>query len=448
MNSSIWKDFLLSLEKEEIQQKHPIILSLLKQIKQVKFEENEIELNCDNIGSKIYLEKKQKDIESLLFDFFNKKLNVTFKIAEKKLKIAEKNNEESIFSFKPTQDDIFAKCGLNKKYKFENYAVSSSNNVAFAAVQSVAKHLGSSYNPLFIHGDVGVGKTHLVQAAARDVLERDGEKKIFFCPGDQFINELIDAIREKNTARFRKKYRYLNMLIIDDIQFIAGKQTIQEEFFHTFNSIVSAGGQIILTSDRPPGEIKNLEDRLRSRFSGGLIVDIQEPDFELRTAILLIKAQEKNIAIDIDASKIISDKITDTRALEGTLLSIYAKIIGKKDRIDIESVEDFFSNKIEKQNKKVTPSDVVKTVCTYFNVKQSHLKGTSRTNAIALPRQITMYILRENFRYKLEEIATILKKKDHTTVIHGVDKIKRNMMKDSVLKNDIDTIVKTIESST
>ena len=241
---------------------------------------------------------------------------------------------------------------------------------------------------------MGVGKTHIAQAVAKKILETDRNKKVYFCPGDNFTNELIESIRGKSTGHFRKKYRYLNLLIVDDIQFIAGKNAVQEEFFHTFNSIASSGGQIILTSDRPPSAIKNLEDRLHSRFLGGLTVDIQAPDFELRSAILLIKAKEKGIEVDIEAIKIIAERVTDCRALEGSLLSIYAKVLGIKDKIDLEAVEMFFSHNGGESKKRVNPSEIIKTVCSFYNIKQSHLKGPSRAASIAFYGHITMYFLK------------------------------------------------------
>ncbi|MFW5703845.1 MAG: chromosomal replication initiator protein DnaA [Patescibacteria group bacterium] len=443
MLSSIWNDFVQFVEQNN--KLNPLLFSLLRQIKPVELQEEAIVISCENLGAKIFLEKRKRDIEAALTEFMNRTMRLEIVVEEKKVK---KEKDAPLLSFEPSSDDMAAKAGLHRKYTFDNFAVSSTNQVAFAAAQSVSRDPGHSYNPLFLYGGVGNGKTHLAQAAARYILEDDSNKKIFFAPGDQFINELIEAIREKNTQKFRKKYRNLDMLIVDDIQFIAGKQTIQEEFFHTFNTIVSAGGQIILTSDRPPQEIKNLEDRLRSRFSGGLIVDIQPPDFELRTAILLIKAQEKNILIDMDAAKVIAEHISDTRALEGTLLSVYAQTVGKKDMIQTEDVDTFFSSSTEKIAKKINPTDVIKTVCSYYNVKQSHIKSPSRASSIALPRQIIMYLLRNELKLKLEEVAYILKRKDHTTIMHGVEKVTRGMMKDPAFKEDVDRIIQTLRSST
>ncbi|PIS15483.1 chromosomal replication initiator protein DnaA [Candidatus Roizmanbacteria bacterium CG09_land_8_20_14_0_10_41_9] len=440
---AFWEDFLQFLNAST--QKAPILLSVLKQAKPITIEDGQIIVGCENQGVRFFLEKRKGEIEKKLRLFAKKDILLSFTLSEIKKK---KSVSPPLLSFQPSIQDVFTKSGLHVKYSFDNFAVSSSNQVAHAAASAVSNNLATAYNPLFLYGGVGVGKTHLAQSVGKKILEKDGSKKVFFCPGDQFTNELIDSIRERTTARFRAKYRKLSLLIVDDIQFIAGKQLIQEEFFHTFNSIVSVGGQIILTSDRPPGEIKNLEDRLRSRFSGGLIVDIQSPDFELRTAILLIKAKEKNIEIEMEAAKAIAEQINDTRALEGALLSIYAKILGIKERIDLDSVEAFFSEKTERVVKKISPTDVLKLVCSYYNVKQSHLKGPNRTENLVIPRQLTMFILRNTLRLKLEEIARVLKRKDHTTVIYAVNKIGRLLVKDPIFKQDVDRITQSLSSST
>ena len=442
--SSFWDQFLESLAKN--QQKVPLLYSLLRQLSPVELSEDKIVLGCQNQGFKFYLEKgKPRDeIEDALSYHAKKKIRVEFIVISTK----KKAKQTPLLNFQPTLGDLFYKTGLHTKYSFENFAVSSTNQVAYAAAQAVTNGLGHTYNPLLLYGGVGVGKTHLAQAIGRNVLEKDQDKKIFFCPSDQFTNELIESIREKSTPGFRRKYRRLNLLILDDVQFIAGKEKVQEEFFHTFNSLVSAGGQVILTSDRPPSEIKNLEDRLRSRFSGGLIVDIQPPDFELRTAILLIKAREKNIEIDIESAKVIADQVSDSRELEGTLLSLYSRVLGKKERIDLESVDLFFSKKQETTIRKLVPQNVLKNVCSFYNVRLSHLKGASRTSNLVLPRQIAMFLLRNHLKMKLEEIAFFLNRKDHTTVIHATNKVNRLMTKDPLIKRDIDQIIQSLSLST
>ncbi|MFA6532935.1 MAG: chromosomal replication initiator protein DnaA [Patescibacteria group bacterium] len=440
--SSYWNGFVEKIGEKE--GKNSVMPSLLKQAKIVESTEDQITLTVVSQGAYDFLEKRINKIEADFFDHSQKKAQIKFII-----KAPSKNKATPpLLSFEPSIEDVFVRSGLNKKYNFDNFAVSTSNQVAYAAAQAVVNNPGSAYNPLFLYGGVGVGKTHIAQSVAKKILETDPTKKVYFCPGDNFTNELIESIREKATGRFRKKYRYLNLLIVDDIQFIAGKNAVQEEFFHTFNAIASAGGQIILTSDRPPSAIKNLEDRLHSRFLGGLTVDIQPPDFELRSAILLIKAKEKGIEIDIEAVKIIAERITDCRGLEGALLSIYAKVLGIKEKIDLEAVEMFFSQNGEKERKRVNPSEVIKTVCSFYNIKQSHLKSPSRAASIAFYRQITMYLLQKELGLTLSEVAETLNRKDHTTALHAKQKISNLLLHDQNLKKEIDTITQSLFQST
>ncbi|MEK7109674.1 MAG: chromosomal replication initiator protein DnaA [Patescibacteria group bacterium] len=436
--SSYWDGFIEKLEKNK--DNDPVIYPLLKHARIIKLIDDKIVLSVASPAAYDFLEKRTDKIETDFFNHSQKKIEIEFivKMPSKKTIVAP------LLSFEPSIEDVFAKAGLNKKYSFDNFAVSTSNQVAYAAAQAVVENLGSAYNPLFLYGGVGVGKTHIAQSVAKKILEEDRNKKIYFCPGDNFTNELIESIRGKTTGHFRKKYRYLNLLIVDDIQFIAGKNAVQEEFFHTFNAIVSSGGQIILTSDRPPSAIKNLENRLHSRFLGGLTIDIQSPDFELRSAILLIKAKEKGINIDIDAVKIIAERITDCRGLEGALLSIYAKVFGVKEQIDLEAVESFFSKDNGGNKKRVNPIDVIKTVCSFYNIKQSHLKSPSRTASIAFYRQITMYLLQKELDLTLIEVAETLNRKDHTTALHAKQKIGNLILHDPNLKKEIDIITQSL----
>lgn len=440
--SSFWDGFIEKLGKNK--ENNPVMYPLLKYANPIELTEGKITVSVDSPGAQEFLEKRSKEIETALFDHSQKRIEVEFII-----KIPSKKSITSpLLSFEPSIEDIFVKSGLNKKYNFDNFAVSTSNQVAYAASQAVVKNPGSAYNPLFLYGGVGVGKTHIAQSIAKKILEEDRNKRVYFCPGDNFTNELIESIREKATGRFRKKYRYLNLLIVDDIQFIAGKNAVQEEFFHTFNAIASSGGQIILTSDRPPSAIKNLEDRLHSRFLGGLTVDIQPPDFELRSAILLIKAKEKGIDIDIEAVKVIAERIADCRGLEGALLSVYAKILGTKEKIDLEAVEMFFSQNNREKKKRINPSEIIKTVCSFYNIKQSHLKSPSRAASIAFYRQIAMYLLEKELGLTLVEVAEMVNRKDHTTALHAKQKISNLILRDPNLKKEIDIITQSLFQST
>lgn len=444
MLTEVWHNFLLFLEKNYENQ---FLVNLLKQTSPVSLTEKSLILNCKNQAVKIYLEKKEKEIEKKFNSFTHSQVFLELIVVENKNK---KKVVEPLFFYQNSLINLLEKANINERYSFENFAVSSSNQVAFAAAQAVSEKLGKNYNPLFIYGSVGVGKTHLGCAIGRRILEKNQNKKVFFCPGDQFTNELIESIRNKSTTNFRKKYRSLDLLIIDDIQFIAGKQTVQEEFFHTFNTIISRGGQIILISDRPLMEIKNLEDRLRSRFAGGLTVDIQPPDFELRTAILLIKAKEKNINIDIEAAKMIAEKITDARSLEGSLISIYAKMINpaninsQKTIIDIDEVQKHLLNNSREEKKRNDPEEIIKVVASYYNLKPSQIKSNQRSSTIAQTRQILMFLFRQKLNLTLEKIASLLKRKDHTTVIHGINKILHLTTTNPSFKEEINRLIKIL----
>lgn len=367
------------------------------------------------------------------------------------------DNLPPLLKYQPTLDDVVQQVGLNAKYSFDNFAVSSCNNVAFAAAQVVAGQVGRVYNPLFIWGGVGVGKTHLVQATARRILQLNPHAKVVFCPGDRFTNEIIDAIRSRSTDRFRQKYRRLDVLAVDDIQFISGKQAVQEEFFHTFNDVVSRGGQVLLISDRPPQQIPDIEDRLRSRFAGGLIIDISPPDFELRTAIVLIKAKERGVDVEMEAAKVIAQHAADNRALEGILLSCYAKVVAQNTgefapvltKADVERHLRAQSAQEQLAAERLpTPDMVMEVVCSYYKIKPIHLKQANRTEDISRARHVLMYLLREKLGLNYETIAHTIKRKDHTTIIHGVSKIKQTIIHNQYVRGDIVTICQNLNLPT
>jgi chromosomal replication initiator protein len=443
MDQSAWNQFILDFEKSN---NAPVLVPLLKKTSLISYENNTLSISCENLGMRIFLESRKDEIETYFKDVYNKSLVVSFAIREK---TAKKHQEEApLLRYETSLVDILRKSGLQPKYTFDNFAVSTTNQIAYAAALAVADNPGDTYNPLFIYGGVGVGKTHLMHAVANKILSKDSSKKVFYCSSEEFTNDIVGLIRMKNTENMRQKYRGLDMLLIDDIQFIAGKNTTQEEFFHTFNTIIKRGGQIILTSDRPPKEIEKLEDRLRSRFSGGLIIDVQPPDFELRTAILLIKAKERNIEIDIDAAKLLAEQVADSRELEGKLLELYTKNISNNGRITLLEVSKELEKKREHIKIRTTPQDVIRVVCSFYDIRPSQIKDHTRKDSIALPRQVVMYILRSVLKMKLEEIALYLKRKDHTTIIHGVDKITSLVLKNPTFKEDVDRIIQSLTQNT
>ncbi|KXK11816.1 MAG: Chromosomal replication initiator protein DnaA [Microgenomates bacterium OLB23] len=338
----------------------------------------------------MFLDGRKKIIEKHLSDFLQKEVQLEILIKPPKKKKGKKEEKEQtplaeegpstglpLIDYKDSLEGVLKKAHIQDRYTFENFAVSATNHVAHAAAQAVAENPARIYNPLFIYGDVGVGKTHLSHAIANHILQKNIQQKVLYCTSEQFTNDLVESIKVKNTRELRKKYRELDLLIIDDVQFIAGKSYVQEEFYHTFNAIVQGGGQSwSLISDRPPKEIKELEDRLRSRFSGGLILDIQKPDFELRTAILLIKAEERHIDIDIDAAKEIAEKVTDSRELEGTLLRLLSVSLmeSQSNKITMETTQGELGMQAARIAQKVSPHDVIKNLCLYYQIKPSIIK--------------------------------------------------------------------------
>lgn len=319
---------------------------------------------------------------------------------------------------------------VRKDYTFQNFAVSSSNQLAYVSATTVSKRVGESYNPLFIYGPVGVGKTHLMQAIANEVYHQDPNKKISYITSEEFTNEVVEAIRSNDTARMKKRFRNIDLLIIDDIQFVAGKERVQEELFHTFNTLVDKNSQIVLSSDRHPSEIKNIEKRLSSRFAGGLAVDISAPDFELRTAILLIKSKKYNHPISIEVAKKIAEKTQDARSLEGALL----KLITIAQSQDVETTTDLVEEVLGKKEDDFVrrhPDEVLKNICSYYKTKPTLIKGARRDASLVKTRQIAMFILKRDLGLTFTEVGNFLGGRDHTTVMHGVEKIENMLLENS-----------------
>ena len=335
---------------------------------------------------------------------------------------------------------LISRSNLRKSFTFDNYAVSSTNQMAWAAADAVAKNIGGAYNPLFIWGGVGVGKTHLMHAVGHTALISNHETKMLCCTGEDFTNDIVEGIRHKSTKNVRNKYRKLDALLIDDIQFIAGKETVQEEFFHTFNALVSKGEQIIITSDRPPSEISKLEERLRSRFEAGLIVDVGSPDFELRCAIIQIKTKEREIEIPMDLIQLIAGNLDSARQIEGFLTRLSSEVILNKNEISQNLIESILAKKGEMNGQpklKAQPQEVVAAVSKYYSIGKRSLLGASRVRLVARPRQVLMYILRIELTLSLQEVGRIVGGRDHTTVMHAVDKITTLASSDVQIRQDI-----------
>ena len=336
---------------------------------------------------------------------------------------------------------------LNPRFTFDAFIVGSSNRMAHAASLAVANAPGKSYNPLFIYGGVGLGKTHIMQAIAHQALSKNQYAKVKYTSSEKFTNELIFAIRNRSTETFRKKYREMDVLLIDDIQFLAGKEAAQEEFFHTFNVLYDYHKQIIVSSDRPPKEIARLEERLVSRFNWGLVVDVQPPDFETRVAILHKKLEKDPIKIDEDVIHFIAGNIsTNIRELEGALVRIIAYSLIESKPIDLGLAKDILKDMVKEIYRRVTPDTILERVGGFYGILKDDLKKKKRNKTLAFPRQVAMYLIRELTEHSLPEIGTFFGAKHHTTILYAHKKIKADLKKDAKLKLVIDTLTQEIKS--
>ena len=329
--------------------------------------------------------------------------------------------------------------GLNPRYLFNAFIVGKGNELAHAACQAVASKIGEVYNPLFIHGDAGMGKTHLVQAIGHHVLQTNPNAKVRYVSCERFANEFIQSVRSGRMNEFKDRYRLVDVLLIDDIQFLQGKEATQEEFFHTFNALHQANKQIVITSDRPPKDIQTLESRLQSRFEWGMMADISKPDFETRVAILQAKTREKNYPLSVDILHTIAGSIqSNIRELEGALNKIIAYHQFKNIPPTLESVQPLlqsFTPTITKRS--ITPKLLLETVNTYFDITMEEMLGKSREKRLAHPRQIAMYMLREEIKCSYPAIGDQVGGRDHTTAMHACEKITNLIKTDEQLKQDI-----------
>ena len=386
----------------------------------------------------MFEKKYQGLIKKTLENYTQKQLNLVF--------IPKKDRHSNyvtgpLFTLKLPQTAPVFNSGirLNPDYNFQNFAVSSSNQMAYAAATHVAKNPGNSYNPLFLYGGVGVGKTHLMQAIGNYVFANNSKSRTLYCTGEEFTNEIIEAISTKTTTRFKKKFRAVDLLLIDDVQFIAGKYSIQEEFFHTFNAIYQGKKQIVITSDKPPEDIDKLEERLRSRFECGLTIDIGNPDFELRTAIILIKSKQKGFNLTMESARLLSANIENTRKLEGVLTRVISESQTRNLPVDTELIKNILGKSLKNTPlvKKITLDEMTASVAGHYRLKINQLKGGKRDKVYAFPRQVLYYLLKTECGSSLVNIGDYLGGRDHSTVLHGIRKITSILSTDNTLREDI-----------
>ena len=375
-------------------------------------------------------------LQTAIEELFDQKFDIKYVVAS--------NVQTETTSSKPKNESYN---NLNPKYTFDTFVIGSNNNLAHAAALAVADSPAEVYNPLFIYGGVGLGKTHLMHSVAHYILENNPDAKVMYVTSEKFTNELIQSIRNKTTMEFRDKYRNIDVLLIDDIQFISGKESTQEEFFHTFNALHEAKKQIIISSDRPPKEIKTLEDRLLSRFEWGIIADIQSPNYETRMAILNKKTEADGISLEPSILEYIATNVkSNIRELEGSLNKLIAlSRLKKKDitmELAVEAIQDYVS---AESGHTVTPSYIVDIVADHFSLTPHEIYSKNRSNKIAYPRQIAMYMCRKYLNMSLTDIGKAIGGKDHTTVMHALKRIEEDIAKnDASLQNILDVLVKKL----
>ena len=398
-----------------------------------------------------YISSKYKSFfQVTITEMFNQYYDVKF-ILEKDAILQETQKEESSGS-NSVYNINYENANLNPKYKFDTFVVGSSNKFAHSASLAVAETPGRVYNPLYLYSGPGLGKTHLMHSIGHFILEHNPEHKVLYVTSEEFTNEVIESIRNGNAAsmtKLREKYRTVDVLMVDDVQFIIGKESTQEEFFHTFNVLHSARKQIILPSDKPPKEIETLDERFRSRFEWGLIADIQPPDYETRMAILKKNVESCDRPIDEEIIKYIATNIkSNIRELEGAFNKIIAS--AKLNKVDLtlalaeEALKDvIYPNK----SKVITPELIINVVAEHFGVKPEDITSKKRNSEFVLPRQIAMYLCRELTETSYVNIGKLMGKKDHTTILHGVNKITAELPKNEELKNKVDIIIKKINPS-
>jgi len=426
--------------------------SWFSQTKAVKFGENKLIISAPGDFCKDWLEKHYtvfiKDILKRTLGS-DDNLKIEFRTAEQKFSTpAHPTPNLKNKTKKPEPFLKNNKLTLTPKYTFDNFVVGNGNRFAHAACLAVAQSPSKSYNPLFVYGGVGLGKTHLMQAIGRHIAQQKVKTKVLYISSEKFTNEMIDSIRDDRTVAFRDKYRSVDVLLIDDIQFLAGKERTQEEFFHTFNTLYDSNKQIVITSDSPPKDIPTLENRLISRFEWGLITDIQPPDLETRIAILRKKAQSENLNVPSEVINFIAEKIpSNIRQLEGALTKLVAFSTFTKKELSVSLAQNILKDIIPLENKKVSISQIQKTVSDYYNIKVNFMLSKKRTKDVVLARQVAIYLSRELTDLSLISIGGSFGRRDHTTIIHSYNKIKDKIKKEKSFKIIIDNLTLDIKKN-
>ncbi len=411
-------------------------------------EDNKIIIGVPNAFTKTWLENKyHKEIAQALANVTNNKVSqVQYRVESKKAPAIPSSSAtvdavgEPANGVSPEKKNGFQ---LNARYTFDNFIVGKGNELAHAACLAVSQKPGEVYNPLFLYGGAGLGKTHLLQAIAHEVLKISPEKKIVYVTCEKFTNEFINSISQGGAEKFKNFYRSADVLLIDDIQFLAGKEGTQEEFFHTFNALHQQNNQIVISSDRPPKAIPALENRLVSRFEWGMIADIAQPDFETRVAILNAKCKERGKPLPSAIISAVANTVhSSVRELEGALNRIYAFHELNKSEPTVESVKSILSSvsNYKKRDSALTPKQIISTVAEFFEVKIDDLVGSSRKKELVVPRQITMFLLREEAKCSYPTIGQELGGRDHTTAMHAYEKIKKAEEEDEKIRQDINLI--------
>ncbi|MCC8026578.1 MAG: chromosomal replication initiator protein DnaA [Clostridium sp.] len=449
-----WDNILLTL-KNELEITNISYTTWLEPLKPYSFHNNKVTIIVPEQTFLSYVERKYGPVLMVIIsEFLGLDCEVEFKviqqIQEEEMSSGSAGGsrliQKNTASISP---DMIQSANLNAKYTFDTFVVGSNNNLAHAAALAVAESPGEIYNPLFIYGGVGLGKTHLMHAIAHFILKNNPKSKILYVSSETFTNELIDAIRNKNnitTTEFREKYRNNDVLLIDDIQFIIGKESTQEEFFHTFNTLYESKKQIIISSDKPPKEIETLEERLRSRFEWGLTVDIQSPDYETRMAILRKKEEMEGYNIDNEVIKYIATNIkSNIRELEGALTKIVALSRLNKCDITLELAEEALKDIISPNaHREITPELIIQVVSDHFGLTPLDIASQKRNKEVVYPRQIVMYLCRNMMAIPLQTVGKYLGGRDHTTIIHGSEKIANDLKNNESLVNTIDILKKKI----